>query len=418
MNELDRDLVSIFKTLAKRPVHNARQERAVSDFRHIRMRLGDPSLCCLLDQCVQDVVVEPEKRRKLQGAEVAEVVRKALELGFAELATWLFIWWRAFLAELPVEEVLQLAPSAAALDAWRKATRAAVGDLEDELLARVTMTYATAGAEWLLLKGKPSRLGPLFDLFLARGPRPKRLASWADALAGVLKKDKRGRLLAGILGSLAIEDDRLSALVEVVRLNKGVLRTAVEALPAVLAQKGGSGLAMPFARQIFEKVVERGGAERELLTALLARLGTGILLIERRGPQAIAALQFIEGTARQLRNATRDDSERGRTWVLESLRREQEISDGEVHVSIEGARHLVLALEKAAQGFSASEILSVTAQNVGLAPVGKQGERLSYDPLRHEDAEGGMLPGDSARVEEPGWSYRGEVVMRAKVGKP
>lgn len=63
MNELDRDLVSIFKTLAKRPVHTARQERAVADFRHIRLRLGDPSLCCLLDQCVQDVVLEPEKRR-------------------------------------------------------------------------------------------------------------------------------------------------------------------------------------------------------------------------------------------------------------------------------------------------------------------------------------------------------------------
>src|SRR5205085_193934 len=92
-----------------------------------------------------------------------------------------------------------------------------------------------------------------------------------------------------------------------------------------------------------------------------------------------------------------------------------DLADGRLHVTIEGARHVALALDKATQGFAASELLSVTARNVGLTPIGMDGEMLSYDPLRHEDLEGGLLPGDPVRIERIGWAYGRDVVLRAKV---
>jgi hypothetical protein len=417
MNLSDRKLVSVFKVLAKRPTDSAKQERARAEFREMRTRVDDSRLCGILDECVQELSMEPEKRRKLQWMEAAEVIREVRDAGLAESATWLFTWWRSLLVEMPVDGLLKLAPSAAALEAWRKSARAGVADLEDELLARPALAYSTVGADWLLSKGEPKRLGPLLDLFLARSARPKHLASWADSLAAVLGRDKQARLLSGILAGPGLADAHLSALAEVVRLNRGVLTTVIETLPMVLGRKDAAAGALAFVRQIFEGLVASDGREREFLTALLARLGTGILLGERRGPESSGVLEFIEGTARQLRNLTSGDSERTRTWVFESLRPVQGAPSRDVHVSIEGARHIAVAFEKVAQGFSAKEILPVTAQNLGLSPVGKSGETLRYDPLRHEDVEGGMLPGDSARVEESGWACRGEVVMRAKVRK-
>jgi len=85
------------------------------------------------------------------------------------------------------------------------------------------------------------------------------------------------------------------------------------------------------------------------VTTVLARLGCGILLQDRRGPQAEAVLGLIAQAARRLRNLTKDEADQARTWVLENLRAGAEPSDGKAHVTIEGARHLALAFEKAAK---------------------------------------------------------------------
>ena len=80
-----------------------------------------------------------------------------------------------------------------------------------------------------------------------------------------------------------------------------------------------------------------------------------------------------------------------------------------------GARYVALAFEKAEHGFPVKEILAVTARYLGLSPIGKSGETVRYEPLRHEDIDGGLLPGESVVVLESGWSFNDEAVMRAKV---
>jgi len=57
----------------------------------------------------------------------------------------------------------------------------------------------------------------------------------------------------------------------------------------------------------------------------------------------------------------------------------------------------------------------VTARNLGLLPIGKKGEAVSFNPLQHEDVDGGLVPGAAAVIEEGGWAVRQEALIRAKV---
>lgn len=86
-----------------------------------------------------------------------------------------------------------------------------------------------------------------------------------------------------------------------------------------------------------------------------------------------------------------------------------------MNVTIDGARQLAIAMDKAQQGFDAKEILAVAARNLGLLPIGKKGEKVRFSPIRHQDIEGGMLPGDPGQIEEGGWSHQDDVIVRAKV---
>jgi hypothetical protein len=139
------------------------------------------------------------------------------------------------------------------------------------------------------------------------------------------------------------------------------------------------------------------------------------MLLERQSGHTKASLEFVHQMARQLRNLTNEESLRSKTWVFENLCGDELPRDSRLHVTIDGARQLAIAMDKAQQGFDAKEILAVTARNLGLVPIGKKGEKVSFAPIRHQDLDGGMLPGDTAQIEEVGWLYQDDVIVRAKV---
>jgi hypothetical protein len=254
-------------------------------------------------------------------------------------------------------------------------------------------------------------------MLLSRKERPKSLPVWAETLMPALKKDKRGVLLEKLLRHPWPDSSLLATLTEVVRFNRILLKSTVEQLPAILSKKDAPEAGLVFAKELFEPIHGTQGAEREFMTALLGRLGCGILMQERRSPQTDAVLRMIAQIVRQLRNLTKDESLQQRTWVLENLNAGNEPATGVAQVTISGARHLALAFDKAAQGFGARDILNVTARNLGLKPLGNKDEVTSYSPMQHEDTEGGMLPGETAVVTEPGWTLGADVVVRAKVKK-
>lgn len=89
----------------------------------------------------------------------------------------------------------------------------------------------------------------------------------------------------------------------------------------------------------------------------------------------------------------------------------------EPEITLLGAKNLALSMEKANQGFPAKEILTNLAFNLGLIRYGTQPSTrpIAYNPIEHEDTVGGLLPGDIVVALEPGWMYKIEVLIRAKV---
>ncbi len=417
-DELDRKLAAVFKSLLKGLGERAKGGRVEKDFRDVRERVVDAAFGNLLEALFDDFNLPLARRRQRDAEESIECVRELRDRSFVETAASLFIAWREMFGSVNLERVLSAAPDVACFDAWMKAAKAPVQEIEKQLLTEPAATYATVGADWMLARSKPEQVLPLLELFLTRQSRPTFFCPWCEALVAALKKDKHCALLTAALRHPWPAEDRIAALAEAVRSNRTLLRMTVDFLPAMIAQKDTNPALAGFVGEIFRVVITTEGAEREFVTAAMARLGTGVLMADRQGPQAGPVLEVVSKTTRQLRNLTKDETIQARTWALENLRREDEPTDGRLHVTPEGARHLALAFEKAAQGFTAKDILTVTARNLGLTPIGKLGETVSFNPLRHEDTEGGLVPGDSVRIDEAGWAIGQDALIRAKVKQP
>ena len=414
MNPLDRKLATVYKALLTGAPDEQKRQKASKEFGQIRGRVVDAELGRRLELLFAEFPSPPGERRKFEAAESQEIIRDLLKRGFVETAALLFVVWLDVLTPLNQDEVLAIAPNVNCIKAWIKATRSSPRELGSRLLAKPVETFATAGADWLLESAKPDALLPLLDLFLTRQSRPSHLPTWKCGLVSALKMDKRGIFLSAVLNHQWPASESMATLAEAIRSNRSAFRTSVELLPSILARKDGSSAGVSLIGEMFGATVATDGADRELMTVLLARLGTGILLAESKTPQSESALEIIQNMNRQLRNITREEALQSLTWVFDNLHQEDVPAGGKLHVSTEGARYLALAFEKAAQGFAAKDILVITARNLGLSPFGKKGDEVKYDPLRHEDVDGGMLPGDSARIEDEGWAIGQSALIRAK----
>lgn len=413
-NPLDRKLVPALKAVRK---EGGKSGVTASKFREFRSRVLDAEVGRVLDEAFTEITTPTEAHVKPQPESAVGALRLLRDRGFTEVEAFLFEVWKEVLAGLPFEQVIALAGNAAGLETWRKATSFPTREFANRLLADPERTYATAGGDWLFLRGKPTSVVPLLELLLARRPRPKYLPGWAEAIEGALKKDNKGVRLDAMLRVSSENAGNMATLTEVVRLNPTLLKSVLENLPGLLSRKDAPTAGAAFLEQIFSSVSETDGDDRELLTATLARLGTGIVLSGRRNAASDAVLIVIANVARLLRNRTLDEAVAARTWVLENLLRRGEEASGRLQITLDGARDLALAFEKLAQGFNATEVLKVTAQNLGLKPIGSKGGSVTYDPLQHQDLDGGMLPGDPGVVEAGGWAHGRDVVLRAKIRK-
>lgn len=414
-NPVDRKLVTVFKVLFKGTSDSSKREKVGKEFRELRNRMLDAELGRLLDGLIAELSDPQSSRSRPNTDQAAKTLGELRARGLVESAAFLFLKWRDVMVVQKLEDLLPAIPDAASLEIWRKGARIPAKEIENRLLAVPMSTYETAGADWLLLHSKPEQMAIMLELFLGRKQRPKTLPSWADALVPALKKDKHGLLLEKILRHPWPDQGAIKSFGEVVRSNRTIFKSTVENLPAILCKKDAPEQGALLVDDLFERILEAEGSEREFVTAALARLGSGILVQDRRGPQADMVLRLIAEAARRLRNLTKDEADQARTWVLEKLSVGVESVVGKAHVTIDGARHLALAFEKAAQGFAAKDILSATMRNLGLTLVGKKSEAVSYDPLQHEDVDGGMVPGDGTVIVEPGWALGQDTVSRARV---
>jgi hypothetical protein len=416
-NPFDRKLATVLKALNKGLKDASAKEKVGKDYQSVRSRVVDATLGTVLDDLFKSFSTPADQRVKPEQAHMIAVIRTLCDRQFPASAAFLFAAWRDCIASLPLDAVLPLIPDAASFENWRKASVQPAKEVEQRLLAVPGPTYMTAGADWCLLHATPEKQLPLLDLFLSRQSRPKFLPSWAEALALALQKNKKGALLRFCLEHPWPREDRLVTLAEVVRLDVVLMHATIDAMPKILTAKEAPASAVLFVRQLFANLITTTDEERQFATASLARLGTGILLQHFLGPRALEAMAFIEQTTRQLRGVTRGAELQSRTWILESLQAEKALADGGLQITFDGARRFAVAYERARQGLSAADLLSTIAKNLGLTIINTKGEQVTYNPLEHEDSQGGIRPSELVLVLEPGLKYQNTVVLRALVGK-
>lgn len=417
LNQFDRKLSAVLKSLSKGIKDAAARDKVGKDFLSVRSRVVDASFGQILDDLFKSFSAAPEQRVKPEQAQAVTVIRALCDREFVSSAAFLFAGWRDQVVSMPLDAVLPLAPDAASFEIWRKASAQPAKEIEQRLLAAPSPTYLTAGADWLLLHAPPESQLPLLDLYLMRQSRPKHLPTWSEAIALALQKDKRGELLHFILRHSWPREDRITTLAEVIRLDTGLMQVSIDALPEILVAKDTPTAAMTFVRRLFANLTATTDLDRQFATVSLARLGTGILLHHPLGPCALEALEFIQQSARQLRGLTRDAELQSRTWILESLHAEKATAEGGLQITFDGARRFAVAFDKARQGLSAADLLSTTAKNLGLIIINAKAEQVPYNPLEHEDSQGGIRPGEVVMVLEPGLKFQNTVVLRALVGK-
>lgn len=415
-NPLDRKLANALKLLIKGIPIGAKREKLERSWSETRDRIADDDLRRVLEALWKSVSPLPEKRTHPLPDEVCRIVQSLRHGGFLKSAQLLFVAWTPVISSLKLEQVLRVAPTASALKAWCKGSKIPKKEMERQLLVDVALTYENVGGDWLLANSKPDKLMPLIDRLLGRKPRPEFLPSWQEALTSIVKKDTRGVLLASILRSSSATEDRLSALAEAILSHRSAARILAEVLPSLIAKEATARKAADLTARLFSDMAPIRPDERQFRTAIMARIGTGVLLLDRQECQA-ATLDAMAETVRLLRMTTYEPILQASTWVLQNLRQESLHLQGGLQLASEWIPHLASAFENAARGFPASEILTVMANNLGLTSVGTHGEVVGYDPIRHEDLDGGMLPGDPAFIEKAGLAHDDTIAIRAKVKK-
>lgn len=417
VSSLDRKLATALKAALKNH-QTGSGAHSHSEFHEIlKERIASEDLRSTLQTLFSNVVFETDETAYPEVVEASRLMRILVERGFSETSAVAFLAWLDLFGGLSVDEVLDIAPNTVCFDRWLDGSKASAQEIRQHLAKHPDKAYATIGADWLLEDPKPEFSFSIVEKFLSRHRRPEYLLSWNEGLAAAMKKDKRGELLATILRQPSITQDQVHALSEAIRPNRVLFKAVVELLPTILGCKDSTATAVHFVQCLFDDVVISEEGEREFFTAALGRLGAGIVLADRRSPHLDEVLVLVRKITRQLRNLTKGETAQAQTWVFENLSEEEKPGDGKLCVNLQGARYIALAFEKADQGFAAKDVLTMTARNLGLSPIGKKGETVSYDPLRHEDIEGGLLPGATVLIEQEGWAIVAETVARAKVRK-
>ncbi len=412
MSATDKKLYAVFKLVTTGSLDATKEQKAKEELRSILEKARDTERFELLWRAFTEVSDATLKRRQLDTKQLVDMVGSLRNAELVKTSALLFAICLNAGAALDWEAMLRLSPDAASVEAWRKKNRMPMKEFQQELLADVRVAYESAGGDWALRYGEANMLTPLMDLFLKRQPRPRHLPTPFEALSKTLTRDVKGSI-TGVAVRAATTSEEVRVLAEIL-LQRPVFPVAVESLAKVATQKDEAAGLVALIKEMCGAVLVANDNVRELLTAGLARIGTGILLAEKRGSQSQGVVEVIVKLGRQL-EATSTKQQRESTWALVNLGVETESPQGHLHVTEDGARRIAVAFEKAAEGFGAPEVLTMLARNLGMTSVGKKGDVVRFDPLVHEDVKGGMHPGDSVVIHEPGWACGETVVVRAKV---
>jgi hypothetical protein len=379
----------------------------------LRREFTQLAIAAAIDSIVRLASLQPSER---QPEESRRLVSDLVAVRFPKAASAAVSFTIESLARLPAAEIAGILPDAASIERWRKAAKVIRPELADYFLRSSQAAAGTAGIDWLLAFNPPGTLSHVLAFILdqlAQGPSARVEAGRVQRYLG---KDPKGIRLAALLIATESQSRRLNALAEAVRASNETLVKIADSVSRLSHARAPAFPLGAFVQEIFSNIEETEGKARTKICGALARLGGGLLLLDNKSPAGEDALRAVEGIGVRLRNLTRESDLAHCTWVLNPI--DQPVAGDAQMLTLEGARRWAFAYEETERSGLPLAPLETLGFNLGIRPIVEVGERFEFQPQKHEDADGGMLPGDTAIALTRGWLFDGLPLIRARVRHP
>jgi len=381
------------------------------------------SLPPLADSPARDVVrgiagrfvgARPESDGTVVDASIAESMEALLRMGFRETVSVLLEHDAAVLAGLDQSKLLLFGVSETTISAWVKARsgreegdqKELAGKLIESAMAHPERAMESALASWVCRAMPPGQLGRLVPLVVIdfHGKPSKRL------LETVLLRDKDGNF---VTEWLAGEPDRIPATAEIVRRNPKCLRHVLDSAWKWLGHSAAKVL-RPFYADLMEEFPRTKNRRRSEWSGNLLSLAGTLVPMADKNETAGELLQDLQRLGIRVWKDSEESGDRHRTWAfIQSGNKSLAGESG--GLSREQAKLLGIAIMRARKGKDALAELESAFVNLGVARFGREGERVAYDAIIHNDLDGGLLPGDEVLVKRSGFRLGKTVLVKADV---
>lgn len=348
----------------------------------------------------------------------SSAMRALAQSGQPGVAEALFFATAPAFAGVPEEKVALILPTPKAVEAWIKSARIPATRLARTTLSAPEKFYPTALADWFCSKALPIQVLPFARMAARAAQRPAFLPVPALLLRSILKRDKKGLLSATLLREAATSEGCVLHLLQAVRETPAAWGLFAAAYTSELQTSSGDADIARLLSPLEELLVTPRHQAATFASAFLAHVITTLAVRDALKTPRTPTLpaQFV-----RLTNSILLAAQKPAAPPLLIAASAREIIDRLLpvkgKVSQQGAMELAVALQAVDRGLEAHEAFRSAAFNLGLRESGEPGTGVSYDPLLHESAEGGLVPGDTVTLTRPGLAFEGATLIRAHVEK-
>ena len=347
----------------------------------------------------------------------AASVRAALERlsvsGLLQSAAFVAKTEAKVLRGLPLPDLLELLPTDACWAAVLKGDYGLSNRLHALARQEPERVYVTPAAEWLVRHGILRGLTGILELALHNHRRRLDLAPPSDLLRTALRRDKKTAATAILAKAVAADARERSLLCRSVIEAQVPLRGLCDLLATRISTAGDEDPVVALVGGVLTTLLDEPDLRTPFASAFILRVAS-LLPIAEQTAAARSIAGSLELLAAQWQATTKATPDMGSLWVPTPLSRHSPRPNAD-EVSRLGARHLAGAWELLMGGAPPTNVVSALGLNLGMEEIGAPGQDAKFDPLRHEDIVGGLNRGADCTVTTIGWTFHGEILLRARV---
>jgi hypothetical protein len=335
--------------------------------------------------------------------------------GFTDTVAFAFNDNKEAFAALAIEQILAGGVPEQVLAIIAKKRKELAAAVLEHFLTNPVEADNSPAADWIFTVAKPKQLLPFVSLLTSNRERLPHLKPYSDIATTKLEKDKSGLLLNKCLdlvskGNLASDD--LKRLI----ISKSSLSILfIQLLPKLITGTHGA-IVLRILEGLLSNLLSFAVEDRAKVSAALAVLGSQFITQKNRKPEAELAFNLLSCALQEILK-TPLEARQG-IWVfVDACAVEEKANDAlsKLDISLQGAGFVVDLLQEQISDSKVRESVETLAFNLGIRPIGSQGEVTGMDPALHEDTLGGLFKNDQVTILKPGWSLGTQTLTRAKV---